>query len=77
MFIRALKANIMEKVKLFYLYCSDLDDEDGELKDFQKEINKWLAKNPNITIIDRIHTASDNDFVVAIYYQSVKKGLTI
>jgi len=66
----------MEKLKLFYLYCGDLDDEDGELKDFQKEINKWLSKNSDIKITDRIHTASDNDLVIAIYY-SVATGLTI
>lgn len=61
---------------MFYLYCSDLNNEDGDLDDFQKQINKWLAKHPDITIVDRIHTASDNDFVVAIYY-STKDGLTI
>jgi hypothetical protein len=65
----------MEKVKLFYSY--DMDDGDDDVKDLQKEINKWYAKNPDIDIKQRIHTFSDETFLIAIYYESSKSGVEL
>ncbi len=64
----------MEQVKFFYAY--DLDEDDGDVKDFQKKINNWFKKNPNITVKQRIHTMCDDVLFIAIYYV-LNEGLSI
>ena len=61
----------MEKIKLFYCYDPDTE----ELENLEKKVNKWFAKNPDIAIIERIHTQEDG-LIIAIYY-SDNAGLTI
>ena len=35
----------------------------------EKNVNKWLADNPNVDITSRLQTDSQGSFVVTIFYK--------
>lgn len=62
----------MNRVKLFYV-CID----DGvEVKEHQKEINKWLAKNEAFVINSIQSVISDEDMVTTIHYSEKTLSLS-
>ena len=53
----------MEKVKMFHGWVSSSTDF------LEKNVNKWLADNPNVDITSRLQTDSQGSFVVTIFYK--------
>ena len=64
----------MEQIKLFYAY--ELQEDDGDIKKLENKINKWLAKNPQIEVKQRIHTFHDEELIIAIYYDT-ERGMEL
>lgn len=56
----------MEQVKLFYTYTNSGDD----VSNLQKKINKWYSENPNIIVVERQTTYSDEEFILTIFYKT-------
>lgn len=59
----------MDQIKLFYLGETDED----EIRDLQKDVNKWLAKKDESIEVKSITTAMANDeaeIIITVHYKA-------
>ena len=56
----------MDKIKIFYGSW----DEQEDIKESQKEINKWFEKNPDIRVKNMLHNYRDEEYILTIHYSA-------
>lgn len=55
---------MMEKIKIFCEFFSEY----SEYKDMQKEVNKWLDKNPDFRIKNISTIYDDKEYILTVHY---------